>query len=169
MMAFLMDFNFTCIDSVCWLKLSGCFICRVQSVNMLAAITRLPVPDLLNLYHIVYESMTWYIYMIYTYMYHMNLFNNHNHNHHSPIQRRSLAPRIRSTDPWCQAVPKLDLKRAAPQTAPEQLVQMRRQRWWGVWNGEWSVLDSFGVFLVKTQFGNDLLEFDVLNFRLASR
>lgn len=65
MMAFLMDFNFTCIDSVCWLKLSRCFICRVESVNMLAAITRLPVPDLLNLYHIVYESMTWYIYIWY--------------------------------------------------------------------------------------------------------
>ena len=155
MMAFLMDFNFTCIDSVCWLKLSGCFICRVHSVNMLAAITRLPVPDLLNLYHIVYESMTWYIYiyMIYTYMYHMNLFNNHNHNHHSPSHRSGSPPRIRdpirSTDPRCQAVPKLDLKRAAPQTAPEQLVQMRRQRWWGVWKGEWSVLDSFGVFWWK--------------------
>ena len=76
-----------CIDPVPWLKLSRCSICRVQSANMLLAITRLPLPNLLNLYHILHDIYIYVILSIIIYMYYNESIYNHNHNHndnHSP-------------------------------------------------------------------------------------
>lgn len=137
---------------VCWLKLSRCFISRVQSVNMLAARTRLPVPDL----YIIYTTL--YIYILYDfckkmYMYHMNLFNNHNN---SPFTKDNpdLFP-----DPIQFVHPRCGARQCPNWTSREQRHKRHRNSWCRCAGSG----DRDLVLGVKTQFGNDLLESDVLN------